>query len=396
MDDLIAIENAEASVHLEVCNRGFEPITSLSGSYQIDGGEPTSWTLTLPEPIAPQWNSAHTVELEIAPLEDKGDHSLTVDLGSGKPLTATVTVGSFCPKKRTLVEEYTNLYCGNCPRGLVAMEEMTRRYPNEFIALSYHSRAQQDPMGGIANSDWPVSGSISFPMCELDRAERPDIYMGSSGKPMGIEQDWLRCQEKLAMADVSAVATLKGDSVVEVTAATTFVKDVAQGYKLACFLVADDLHSTTWDQLNYYSSDYQYADDPYLAPWVELPTHVFDHHYNDIVIASPDTRGSLLSEAVADVPLETDFAFVVDDVRNCFGEPIVQNASKLRVVVALLSPSGEVENAAQTNVTVEPSAIADCQAEAPSTQWYNLMGRKCLPKGKGIFVNSQGKKIIQF
>jgi hypothetical protein len=66
------------------------------------------------------------------------------------PYTKPVTVDTNAVKA-VLCEEGTSTYCENCPKGACTIEKMTALYPNNFIAISYHSNSLgPDPMYNTA------------------------------------------------------------------------------------------------------------------------------------------------------------------------------------------------------------------------------------------------------
>lgn len=48
------------------------------------------------------------------------------------------TLMAFLPTKRIVVEEATGMWCGYCPEGIVAMETLQERHPDNFIGVAVH------------------------------------------------------------------------------------------------------------------------------------------------------------------------------------------------------------------------------------------------------------------
>ena len=58
-----------------------------------------------------------------------------IDFGTTERETKVL---AFEPKRRVVVEEVTGMWCGYCPEGIVAMETLHERYPDEFIGVAVH------------------------------------------------------------------------------------------------------------------------------------------------------------------------------------------------------------------------------------------------------------------
>ena len=113
-------------------NYGTSALSEISYSWS-EGTYSGNGTYTLETPLQP--SERVTVPVTVGPCGECGRSRLdvTVDTFNGEPngdprksASGAFYVMPFMPVNRPLVEEFTGLRCGYCPRGYVAMEEMRR------------------------------------------------------------------------------------------------------------------------------------------------------------------------------------------------------------------------------------------------------------------------------
>ena len=93
------------------------------------------------------------------------------------------TISSFT--KKILVEEGTGMWCGGCPAGAVALEQMEEAYPGVFASVSLHYGTERniDPLG---------VPELIGPMEELLGNAYPTLIMNRKQKCKGHPSDWKR------------------------------------------------------------------------------------------------------------------------------------------------------------------------------------------------------------
>ncbi len=183
-------------------------------------------------------------------------------------------------KKVAVVEEFTGTKCGWCPRGHVAMHNLSEKYGDQFIGIALHQYSQADPM---YNTDYDL-GFSGAPSATVDRTTFGDPYYNM---PDAVEA---------ALADYPEVAVsvsgqYNADST-QVEATATVTSLVSGQYEVAYMLVADGLtgKTTSWKQSNFYNktqgafkSKSELPEDlQYL--WDEPAS--YNQVYNDVLIAS--------------------------------------------------------------------------------------------------------------
>lgn len=85
------------------------------------------------------------LDIEITSVNGKNDVDVSNNMISAQLLSLPEGVGY---ARNVVVEEGTGTWCGNCPRGIVAMHKMNELYPDSFIGIAAHagSRNSPDPM----------------------------------------------------------------------------------------------------------------------------------------------------------------------------------------------------------------------------------------------------------
>lgn len=375
---------APLPVQVQVANRGTAALTELTFAYSVAGQEGTV-TCTPGCPLRLQWGIFTPLELSLPVSLEKGRHevSLTLRSANGKPaesklLTATAGVDAleYVPEHRPLMEEFTGLWCGACPRGLAAMQYMEKKWPGRFIALSYHSG---DDMEVMESADYPLSVA-SLPSAWLDRGLKIDPYHGTGTVGFGLEQAWLAASARFTPADVSVTAdwTDEAHTAVAAKATVKFIKAVETPCRVEYTLLADGLSDPAWIQSNYYSGREGYDDLEEMRPFVEgqhaLPGLTFD----GVVVATSrlDEAASGAFEPKPDTPRTVAYTFCLTDLRSLTGCDLAAKAKTLRVVASVVDAvTGRVLNSAIATVGVDPAAVTLPAAPASgATEYYDLQG----------------------
>lgn len=183
-------------------------------------------------------------------------------------------------KKVVVVEELTGTKCGWCPRGHVAMHNLSEKYGDQFIGIALHQFSKTDPMY-IGDYDLGLPGA---PSATADRTTFGDPYYDM---PAAVEAALANYPE----ATVSVSGQYNADST-QVEATATVTSLVSGQYEVAYMLVADGLTGKTssWKQANYYSKTQGQFNSKSELPedlqylWDE-PTS-YNQVYNDVLIAS--------------------------------------------------------------------------------------------------------------
>lgn len=405
--------NIATPINLTLLNRGYNGIKSIDYSYSV-GDKKVSDHLTLDAPIPACLNASTEFTVTLPAIEAKGKYPVTfsIDKVNGEANSEVATANSTMaiynklPKHRPVMEEFTGTWCGNCARGWIGLEVMTRLHP-DFIALAYHSG---DVMQVIDQKQFLGfdTENPSYPMANIDRVYTDiDPYYGADMTPFGIEEIWKKQAEILAPASLETEAAFTPDGKDIKAKATLEFPEAANDadkYSVEFVLVTDGLHGEgqAWEQSNYLEEnekgDYPFPEaDIFFAGSSSIP----NMHYNDVVVATTRLRNGLI-KLPAKVEAEKAFSIEgtiteVDSIKNMANYPVIQDSKNLRIVALLLNEKGEIMNGAKAKVTgYETTGIRNINtnaAEADVPAIYNLQGHRLqtMQKGLNIIRTKDGK-----
>lgn len=405
--------NIATPINLTLLNRGYNGIKSIDYSYSV-GDKKVSDRLTLDAPIPACLNASTEFTVTLPAIEAKGKYPVTfsIDKVNGEANSEVATANSTMaiynklPKHRPVMEEFTGTWCGNCARGWIGLEVMTRLHP-DFIALAYHSG---DVMQVIDQKNFLGfdTENPAYPMANIDRVYTDiDPYYGADMTPFGIEEIWKKQAEILAPASLETEAAFTPDGKdIKAKAILEFPEDAndADKYSVEFVLVTDGLHGEgqAWEQSNYLEEnekgDFPFPEaDIFFAGSSSIP----NMHYNDVVVATTRLRNGLI-KLPAKVEAEKAFSIEgtiteVDSIKNMANYPVIQDSKNLRIVALLLNEKGEIVNGAQAKVTgYETTGIRNINnnaAEADVPAIYNLQGHRLqtMQKGLNIIRTKDGK-----
>lgn len=410
--------NIATPINLTLLNRGYNGIKSIDYSYSV-GDKKVSDHLTLEAPIPACLNASTEFTVTLPAIEAKGKYPVTfsIDKVNGEANSEVATANSTMaiynklPKHRPVMEEFTGTWCGNCARGWIGLEVMTRLHP-DFIALAYHSG---DVMQVIDQKNFLGfdTENPAYPMANIDRVYTDiDPYYGADMTPFGIEEIWKKQAEILAPASLETEAAFTPDGKdIKAKAILEFPEDVndADKYSVEFVLVTDGLHGEgqAWEQSNYLEEnekgDYPFPEaDIFFAGSSSIP----NMHYNDVVVATTRLRNGLI-KLPAKVEAEKAFSIEgtiseVDSIKNMANYPVIQDSKNLRIVALLLNEKGQIVNGAQAKVTgYETTGIRNINnnaAEADVPAIYNLQGHRLQTMQKGLNIirtkDGKTKKVI--
>lgn len=405
--------NIATPINLTLMNRGYNGVKSIDYSYSV-GDKKVSDRLTLEAPIPSCLNASTMFTITLPAIETKGKYPVTfsIDKVNGEAISETATANSTLaiynklPKHRPVMEEFTGTWCGNCSRGWIGLEVMTRLHP-EFIALAYHSGDVMQVIDQKLFLGFDTANP-SYPMANIDRVYTDiDPYYGADMTPFGIEELWKKQAEILAPASLETEAAFTPDGKdIKAKAILEFPEDVndADKYSVEFVLVTDGLHGEgqAWEQSNYLEEnekgDYPFPEaDIFFSGSSSIP----NMHYNDVVVATTRLRDGLI-KLPAKVEAEKAFTIEgtiaeVDSIKNMANYPVIQDSKNLRIVALLLNEKGQIMNGAKAKVTgYETTGIRNINtnaAEADVPAIYNIQGHRLqtMQKGLNIIRTKDGK-----
>lgn len=342
-----------------------------------------------------------TVPRRLSPGEDL-PYSLRVEVEGNSSVEQPAVEGSvmrlsFLPERRIVVEEGTGMWCGYCPRGIVAMRQMREKYPDSFIGIAVH----YDDVLGTAVADYCNSLHFpSFPSAYVNRTTlcgdpMPQEANGQFSVASGLERYFLDAMKVCPPAELSLAWTVRDGGQLALLADAHFAIN-AEGadYRFAAVAVENEVSHSTYYQTNYYSG----SDVPLGGFETEDKTirpYTFDEVARAALLPFEGAKGDIPSRIVADRHYSA-----VKQLKA----PVFGNQRNARIVLMLLDAhTGEVVNAVQAPAvsSAEFDAVLSGIASTPSLPQpsaagatYTLDGRRASQDFRGLRIEN-GRLILR-
>ena len=357
--------------------------------YKVDGIS-TKCEIEL-EVQAPQTTGVLPVKVTLTKVNDV-DNPNESNVAEGSLIVVPEKV-----KHKVLVEEFTALWCGWCPRGFVALEQLRKDYGNDIVLAAAHIN---DEMDCKAYYDALIPNQPA-PSAHVDRRHKSvDPYYGIAmyaEVPMAIKYEIDEFAEYAPVASVKANASLDG-SVVTVKSDVSFLYTGKGSYGVGYAITQDGMQDDSWIQKNYFSG-MNYDNDELLAPLTKEGKEIKGLVYNDVVIAAEGIangiKGSIPEDVVENSTVSHEQTF---DLGN---NKLVMDWSKLKACVYLFDmESGRIVNADFVQVS-DPAGIEGVEADDENSEEvarYTADGRRIYSAEKGInivkYSDGKVKKVI--
>lgn len=340
-EPIYAENEKDFQASFNVANVGANPITSVKYSYSVDGGEDVEMSKELALPLQTNLVSTDPISLDFKGVSGVGKHSLLVKVtevngvenrAEKVSITCDLNVIPFVPVNRPLVEEFTGLWCGNCPRGFVAMEYIGEHYPDEAVVVCYHNG---DPMQVTTNYPVPVT---AFPQASINREYIMDPYWGTYtefGKEMTILRNLQSYMDSFTIADINVTAELSGTSV-NATANVVFIEDMdATDYEVGYVLVQNGIYNEGWGQDNYYSGQRGWEGTE-LEWFTQQPSPTKGLVFNDVAV---DVKGMMGVAGSVPATVKAGEWYTHNYTFNIDGNSLVYDTANLVVVAYVVNKS---------------------------------------------------------
>ena len=231
-----------ASITGTVTNVGGDNITSIDITWN-DGSGLNSETFAVNLNFGDTYNFTHGTLLYAAPGQTYNLDVCVVATGDAVAandcLAGSISAVSSIVQKVTVGEEKTGEWCGWCPRGAVALAEMSLSNPTDFIGIAVHNgdamafAAYDGAIGTYVPGGYPGGG--------VDRV--------LDGDPSDFST---MHASRVSMVPPAAVGVTMVDngSTVDVTVSAYFVGGLTGDYRLAAVILEDNVAGN--GQTNYY------------------------------------------------------------------------------------------------------------------------------------------------
>lgn len=390
-----AIENT-SDIYVELTNEGEAGIRSLDYTVSDMSGT-TLYTkhLDLKEPVLGVGTKKYVyIPVEGGSSAGASNYVINLDKVNGEANESVnvrnaqfrlFTIAKAHPK-HTVVEEYTGLWCPNCPRGIVGMKHLEQEYPDHFIGIAVHHGDAMEILGTSAYEE--VDG---YPSCRINRALTTDPYHGTQGTedaPYGVWMDFEREQRKVPVAGIETAATWKSDKTeIDIKTDITFEYDSDKDeYGVAYALTCDGMYNSQWLQSNKYYNNAVYADDPLFDIFIKTRGPVAGLQYDHVAVAVKGINYGVRDSVT--LPIVCGQTQTHETYMDISQNRLIQKKENLHLVAMLIDrASGRIVNAAKTVIGGSSSGIDEVSSATDGTEvHYSTDGRIIDKATPGIHI----------
>ena len=363
-------------------------INNFDYTLSFNGKELYSKHYVFPEPLGGYDNAI--VEIDVPPYTELGEDNLlfTITKVNGERNNATIGYANVprvtvtkVPKRKVVVEEYTGMWCGYCPRGIALMENLAHTFGNEFIGIAVHT--------------YDALHCLDYSEKASEDRSRPLLWMNRSRKLTYIVAADEFKAEQAAGADMDIEVSAMWDKEknnITVTPNVIFrVNREEAPYGFAYVLTEDGMSNPRWYQNNNHRGDIQYRGvSKEFDYFIDAPGEIYNLENNFVAIAAEGVKTAktdlLKAPIKADEVLSHTYVF-----KNIKSQGKIQDKSKLSVCVLLINlNTGHIENAAKCSISefsaTAISPISEGSRTAVETARYTLDGRRIMAPQKGINI----------
>ena len=254
LNDMAVKKDTPFNITGKLMNLSATKVYSYELAYSIDGGEETK--VTFDEAISERSEGTFTIHHN--GISAAGNHKLSVRIVSvegeedayegNNNASCNLFMTSIAPTKRVLMEEFTGLMCGACPRGIVSIQKCTEAYPDNFIAIAKHNYYMDTPTE-LKSPTYDYEVGSTWPYCTMDRRLEFDPDPNTSLQYLNAI---LNATEVAAGVDAEANLVEGDDTHVKAKAKVQFVKNFNDvNFRLAFAIIEDGV--TGYSQNNKYA-----------------------------------------------------------------------------------------------------------------------------------------------
>ena len=397
--DLVGLKDG-VEIPLTLDNLGTQGVDSLS--FQINVGGVKSETTVVLENKVEGLGERFEVKARAKVPEVPAiyDCSVKVLKVNGEPLSKDLSgTGKICVLSRkvpskVLVEEFTGMWCGNCPRGIVAMEKLRQIYGQDIVLVAVHGGDALECKDYSSVVGQTVSG---YPAAHVNRTFMGvDPYYGM-GTSFGINDLVKYFSGTLPKATITAVPELCGDTLVATAEVEFLYSDESSNYAVGYVLTENGMKRVNWVQSNYLSGQKDFLkEDPLFEPWVKASKHRTGIVFEDVAIAAKGIndgiKGSIPAAIEEGVKIEHTTKFALSrypkilDRGNLNLGVVLFDKKTGAVINADMKPVGESTGIAQTETDV---------AGAKVVARYTVDGRLLSAPQKGLIIEKYSNDMVK-
>ena len=363
---------------LELINASGKVIDSFKHDSQLKNGDSFSFAFSTPLPLTQGEINNYTVRIKL------GEFTFNAN--------RTIKNLMFEPVQRVVLEEYTGSGCGNCPQGIVAIENLEKIYHDRFIPLTLRCYGG-DQLGAGLSPYNTFLGMSAAPSGRINRGEitSPMIAVGEDyrftgegvtmpdGSDSGVWLDYVKREmDKGTSAQIDIKTTYDADS--KTVKASCSVRSAInlENQSLAIFGVISEDNLTTY-QSNYHAT----STDPDFGPWGKGGEYgqatVYPYVTRDVVRGA---YGNTFNGTGGLLPMNLEAG---KEYTAEIGGPIpasVKDVNNTKFTAMIIDTNtGRVLNAHRVKVVSDNSAVENI---ANSTLSWSRFGNQVVVNGSGM------------
>lgn len=387
----VPITAKSAKGKLLITNYGSTAIRNFDYTLSFNGKELMSKNYVLTNPLNRMEGT--TIEIDVPPHTQVSETDLlfTITKVNGELNSATINNATLprvtvtkVPHRRIVVEEYTAMWCGYCPRGIALMENLAHKYGDDFIGIAIHTGGRADPLT-CTDYAWKATDYRSRPSLDMNR----NLLLGYFKAQTEFEEE--RSKGADMDVEVSAVWDKEKNNITVTPSVTFCVNRDEAPYGFAYVLTEDGMSNSNWVQYNNYSGS---TEDRGITKefdyFIDAPRDIRNLENNFVAIAAEGVKapltGYINTPIKADEPQTHTYIF-----KNISNKKIIQDKSKLKVCVLLINKTtGRIENAAKCTIsepnTTAISSLSQGEGQVVETARYTLDGRRITTPQKGVNI----------
>lgn len=240
--------------------------------------------------------------------------------------------------RNVVIEEGTGTWCGFCVGGIVAMENMRKTHPTDFIGIAVHNN---DKM--TVKEYTERMGISNYPGCNLNRDSK---QLGVSAAAFETYYQFGKMQKALGAIYIDGVEALENGKV-KLTATSEFAYSGDDSYNVAFVLIEDRV--TGYKQSNKYAGG-EYGE---MGGFEDLPAIVDIEHMDVARGIYPSYDGAILTTTEKEGE-EYTYSYTIEIPAE------VQHKSNLSVAALLIdAKTGIIVNAAKTSLNLKDDTNHD-------------------------------------
>lgn len=387
----VPITAKSAKGKILITNYGRTAIRNFDYTLSFNGKELMSKNYVLTNPLNRMEGT--TIEIDVPPHTQVSETDLlfTITKVNGELNSANFNYATLpritvtkVPRRKVVVEEYTGMWCGYCPRGIALMENLAHKYGDDFIGIAIHTGGRADPLT-CTDYAWKALDYRSRPSLDMNR----NLLLGYFKAQTEFEEE--RSKGADMDVEVSAVWDKEKNNITVTPRVTFCVNRDEAPYGFAYVLTEDGMSNHNWVQYNNFSgSTADRGITKEFDYFIDAPRDIRNLENNFVALAAEGVKapltGYIKTPIKADEPQSHTYIF-----KNISNKKIIQDKSKLKVCVLLINKTtGRIENAAKCTIsepnTTAISSLSQGEGQVVETARYTLDGRRITTPQKGVNI----------